>query len=323
MTIIPVEPVPLPYGQTPYVTPDQLLNRLWDTGVSFQSIPPGRTATTAQKYAAVANLCAEATAECDAYCNMPLRCTLTTETFHGPGDGDVRVTVQNGSGLGRVVLQRLPVLSITNVQVAPNAVFPRQWTTVPSGYYEVEYPALGLYDSIAPSAGGQGGQAVLIAPPYINWRLGRNGYVIQPTYYHGWPHSSLTADAEAAATSVSVDDCTGWGITTVAGTGAAGVIYDSVGSQEAVSCTATSVTSGPGTLTLASPLKYSHSAGVMVSSFPADIVWGAALFAAAAALTRGATATTIQEAPGRGSGMSTASLAGEAELKLHAYKRTI
>lgn len=318
---IPVEPVPLPAGQTPYVTADQLLNGQWPTGVSFASIPPGRTVTDAQKYAATSSITAEATAECDAYCNMPLRCTLTTETFHGPGDGANRVTVQSGSGLGRVVLQRLPVLAITNVQVAPNT-FPRQWTTVPSGYYEPEYPALGLYNSIAPSAGGQGGQAILIQQGYINWWYGRNGYVIQPTYYHGWPHCSLTADASEGASTVSVDDCTGWGITTIAGTGAAGVIYDS-GSQEAVNCTASSVTTGPGTLALASPLQYAHSAGVMVSSFPQDIIWACALFAAAAALTRGATATTIQDAPGRGAGMSTATLAGEAELKLRPYRRTV
>jgi hypothetical protein len=291
-------------------------------GVSFASIPPGRTVTDAQRTAAVNTIAAEGTAECDAYCNMPLRCTLTTETFHGPGDGDVRVTVQNGSGLGRVVLQRLPVLAITNVQVAPNRVWPRQWTSVPSGYYEPEYPALGLLDSIAPSAGGQGGQAILIAPGYINWCLGRNGFVIQVSYYHGWPHTSLTAPAESGASTISVDDCTGWGITTQAGTGAAGVLYDS-GQQEALKCDSTSLTAGPGTLTLASPLAYSHDAGLMVSSFPQDIIWGAALFSSAAALTRGATSTTIQEAPGRGAGMSTASLAGEAELKLRPYKRVL
>lgn len=314
--------IPLPPGQTPYITATMLLDGSWPTGVSFASIPPGRTVTDAQRLAAVNTVAAEGTSECDAYCNMPLRCTLTTEVFHGPGDGDVRVTVQNGSGLGRIMLQRLPVLAITNLQVAPNRVFPRQWTTVPSGYYEPEYPALGLYDSISPSAGGQGGQAILVAPSYINWRLGRNGLVIQVEYYHGWPHASLTAAAVSGATEISVDDCSGWGITTLAATGAVGVIYDG-GQQEAFKCSSTSVTAGPGTLTLAAPLTYSHNAGLMVSSFPQDIIWGGALFASAAALTRGATSTTIQEAPGRGSGASTAALAGEAELKLRPYRRVL
>jgi hypothetical protein len=317
-------PVPLPAGQTPYVTADQLLNGMWPTGISWASMPPGRTVTDEQRYAAVTSVCAEGTSECDGYCNLPLRCTATNEIFHGPGDADARVTVQPGSRLGRIVLQRLPVLAITNVQVAPNQVFPRQWTTVPAGYYEPEYPALGLYNSIAPSAGGQGGQAILIAPPYISWAMGRTGLVIQVSYTHGWPHCSLTAEATATEDTITVDDCTGWGITTPAGTGAAGVIYDGAnGTQEAINCTASSALTGPGTLTLASPLQNSHNAGVMVSSFPQDIIWAASLFASAAALTRGATSTTIQDAPGRGAGVSPAHLAGEAELKLKPYRRTI
>ena len=314
--------IPLPAGQAPYITGAMLQSGAWPTGISWNSLPPERTATDAQRLAAATNVAAEGTAECDAYCNMPLRCTATTETFHGPGDGDARVTVQSGSGLGRIVLQRLPVLAITQVQVAPNRVFPRQWTTVPSGYYEPEYPALGLYNSIAPSAGGQGGQAILIAPGYISWYLGRNGFVINVSYYHGWPHTALTAPANIGDTTLTVDDCTGWGITTVEGTGAVGVAYDG-GSQEAIDCTGTSATAGPGTLTLASPLQYAHAAGVMTSSFPQDIIWGAALFASAAALTRGATSTTIQDAPGRGAGSNPAALAGEAELKLRPYRRTV
>ena len=320
----PTGTIPLPAGQTPYVTADQLLNNQWPTGISWKTMPPGTTATDAQRFSAVAALCAEGAAECDAFCNMPLRCTLTTEFFHGPGDGDARVTVQSGSRLGRIVLQRLPVLMINNVQVSPNT-FPRQWTTVPDGYYDPEYPALGLYDSIAPSAGGQGGQAILIAQGYISWANGRSGIAVQVQYTHGWPHSSLTAGAtpvESGSQTITVDDCTGWGITTAAGTGAAGVIYDG-GSQEAIKCTAASVTSGPGTLTLASALTYSHNTGIMVSSFPQDIIWANALFSSAAALTRGATSTTIQEAPGRGSGASPSHLAGEAEIKLRPYRRIV
>jgi hypothetical protein len=314
--------IPLPAGQTPYVTADQLLNGSWPTGVSFASLPPGRTVTDSQHYSAVSLIAAQATSQADAYCNQPLRCTLTNEFFHGPGDGDARVTVQAGSGLGRVVLQRLPVLMINSVQVSPNT-FPRQWTVVPSGYYSPEYPALGLYDSIAPSAGGQGGQAILVQQGYISWCYGRSGTAIQVNYTHGWPHCSLTAAATAGTSVLTVDDCTGWGITTAAGTGASGVIYDG-GNQEAFHCSASSVTSGPGTLTLSSPLLYSHAAQIMVSSFPQNIVWATAMFAAAAALTRGATATTVQDAPGRGSGTKgPEELANEAEVLLHPYRRTI
>jgi hypothetical protein len=316
--------IPLPAGQTPYITSTMLTDGSWPTGVSFASIPPGRLATDAQRQAAAASLAAEATSEADSYCNQPLRCTLTTEFFHGPGD--YRVEIQTGSGLCRVILQRLPILGINSVMVSPNT-FPRQWVTVPDGYYAPEYPALGLYDSIAPSAGGQGGQAILIAQGYVNWCLGRHGFAIQVQYTHGWPHCGLTAPAEAGAEEITVDDCTGWAVTTAAGTGAAGVIYDS-GGQEALKVTEASVTAGPGTLTLATALSYAHDAGVMASSFPQNIIWGTALFAASAALTRGATATTVQEAPGRGSGSgggpaSQSGLKGQAQKLLAAYRRTI
>jgi hypothetical protein len=226
-----------------------------------------------------------------------------------------------GSRLLRVILQRLPVLVITGVQISPN-IFPRQWTVLPDGYYSPEYPALGLYDSIAPSAGGQGGQAILISQGYVSWRLGRYGFAVQVSYVHGWPHCSLTSSAAADAETVSVDDCTGWGVTTAAGTGAAGVAYNG-GSQEGLKVTGTSVASGPGTLTLAAPLQYSHPAGVMVSSFPQNIIWGAALLSAGAALTRGATATTIQEAPGRSSGSTPQSKTDAAHKLLHPYRRTV
>jgi hypothetical protein len=315
--------IPLPAGQTPYVTSDQLLNGSWPTGVSFASLPPGRTTTDNQHIAAVTSIAAQATSQADAYCNQPLRCTLTSEFFHGPGDSDARVTVQVGAGMGRVVLQRLPVLMIDKVQVSPNRAFPRQWTVVPANNYVPEYPALGLYNSIAPSAGGQGGQAILVAPGYINWCSGRNGLAIQVDYTHGWPHCSLTASATAATSILTVDDCSGWAITTAAGSGASGVIYDG-GNQEAFHVTASSVTAGPGTLTLSSPLQYSHGTGVMVSSFPQNIIWATALFAAAAALTRGATATTLQTAPGMGTGTKgPEELANEAEVLLHPYRRVI
>ena len=103
------------------------------------------------------------------------------------------MTIQVGAGNGRVILPRWPVLSITQVQVSPNA-FPRQWTTVPAGYYDVEHPVSGLYGTVAPTAsGGDGGQSILISAGYVNWCNGRNGVLLRVTYINGWPHTSLTS----------------------------------------------------------------------------------------------------------------------------------
>jgi hypothetical protein len=315
--------VPLPVGPlTPYVTPELLVSA--PTGISWSTIPPGKDVTPAQHYAEQLNICMRATAQADEYCNQPLRATTDVETLHGP---NYRAVVQTGSGLGRLLLQRWPVLDVLSVKVAPNT-FPRQWTTVPSGYYEPEVPVIGLYGSSAPSAAGEGGQAILIQQGYLNWSLGRNGITVQVQYVNGWPHCSLTADTSAGASTVTVDDCTGWALTGAASsqTGATGVVYDG-GSQETVQVASSSATTGPGTLTLSSPLMYAHTAGTLVSTLPASIIWAVTLLGTAQALTRGATSTTIHAIPGAGGGTAggkgPADLTGEAELLLHPYRRTV
>jgi hypothetical protein len=300
----------------------------WPTGISWNSLPPGRTVTDAQRLAAAANVAAQATTECDAFCNQPLRSGFATEFFSGPGDSAARVTIQ-APGTCRILLQRFAVMQVTQVKVSPNAVFPRQWIPLPADTAFPEYPPITPYNSNAPGAGGQGGQSVIIAPGYISWAMGRSGYRIQVTYLHGWPHTALTAAVSAGATALTVDDCTGWSLTSDGNDGAgsendgAGVLYDS-GSQEAVSVTAASVPAGPGTLTLAAPLQFAHSPGVMCSALPQDIIWAAALFASSAALTRGATATTVEVSPGRASpGGDGAGLRKRAMALLSPYRRTI
>lgn len=314
----------LPVGPlTPYVTPDILINA--PTGISWSSIPPGRSVTAAQHLAEQLNICMRATAEADTICNQVLRATLDTELQSGP---DYRVTIQNDTGNVRVVLQRWPILSIQAVQVSPNT-FPRSWTTVPTGFYDIEHPVIGLYGTSAPSAAGEGGQSIIIAPQYASWCRGRHGFWIKVQYVNGWPHTSLTAPSLAGATALAVDDCTGWATVSEAlgGTGVVGVIYDA-GSQEVAQVTAASVTAGPGTVTLAQPLTYAHAAGVLFTSLPASVMWAVTELGAAEALTRGATATTVQQIPGGGGTSGTgptksAGLVDLAEKRLAPFRRVI
>lgn len=317
--------IPLTAPLTPYVTSNGGLLQSFPTGIDFSTIPMGTTVTAGQKAAALANICASATDQVDEYCNQPLRATLSTETQSGP---DYWLTVQTGSGLGRMVLQRWPITQITNVQVAASAGFPRQWTTLPAGYWDIERPVQGLYGTNAPSGAGEGGQAVLIAPAYVNWLNGRNGLRVQVSYVHGWPHTGLTVGPGSASSTLVVDDCTGWG---PAGTnsaasstsGAVGVIYDT-SNQETITCTSASATAGPGTLTLASPTNYAHPAGIIVSALPTNVIWGASLFAAADALVRGATTTTVRNISGHAGGPSGADeLRIQAEMMLRPYRVTV
>ncbi len=257
-------------------------------------MPFGASVTAGQHQAEQLNILGRATAMADGFCSQVLRATAVTEQLYGP---DYYVTVQNGSGLGRVILSYWPVLSITSVQVSPNS-FPRQWTAVTSGYYDVERPTPAMYGSVAPSAAAVGGQAILINQGAIGWCNGRNGFAVRVTYVNGWPHTSLTAAVTAGATSLPVDDCTGWAITGEFGqVGAAGIIYDS-GNQETVQVTAASVTSGPGNLTLASALSADHQSGVMVTTLPQSVIDAVILYSAAQALQRGATSTTVHAIPG-------------------------
>lgn len=288
---------PLPVsGLTPYITPALL--RSYPTGLEWDTIPPERTATESDTNAALANICATATTLVDECCKQPLRATVDTIPLYGPG---VRVGVdRSGCKPTDLILKRWPVLEVVSVQVAPNKL-PWVFSNVPSSEYQVKHPVAGLYGSSAPTAAGEGGQAVLLNPGWVKWDRGRDGYVVMVANVNGWPHCGLTGPAAQGATSLTVDDCTGWTISAPfagAPTGATGTIYDA-GAQEVIHVTAASVAQGPGVLTLSSPLQYQHLAGVMVSSLPQSAVWAAALYCCSVALERGATATTVQEIPGK------------------------
>jgi len=157
----------------------------------------------AQRTAEQANILGRATARADGFCNQVLRATIDYEQVAGP---DYRVTVQNGTGNGRIILSRWPILSIVSVQVAPNAVFPRQWSSIPSGQWDIEVPSIGLLGSIAPAAAIDGGQAIIIPPGWVNWGLGRHGWLVRVQYVNGWPHTSLTSAVTTGATTLPVDD---------------------------------------------------------------------------------------------------------------------
>ena len=283
------------------------------------------------------NMCGRATSRVDEHLNQVLRATTDIELCRGP---DFRVTVGPASGgawptpywgnsgaqNARIIMSRWPILQVTSVQTCPNGLWPRQWTTLPTGYYEPEKPPIGVYGSSSPSGDASGSQAIIVGGGYINWQYGRNGWAIQVTYTNGWPHASLTSAVDAGATSLPLNDCTGWAIENYYGsyTGATGTIKDS-GQQESIHVESASVTSGPGTVTLASATAYPHQAGTIVSTLPASIEQACIYFCTAEALTRGATSTTIHSVGGHAasSGQSSAELISEGELLIRAYKRTI
>lgn len=313
----------LPVGPgTPYITPSVLRNA--PTGIDWTTVPSRLSSNTARA-AELANICVRATGIAEGITNQVLRATNDTEYFSGP---DYRVTINRSTGNARILVSRWPILQVLGGQVSPD-IFPRSWISVPANQFDVERPPIGLFGASQAADIAEGGQAIIMGAGFLSWWPGRNAYRIQVQYVNGWPHTSLTAVANPGSPQlVQVDDCTGWAPSTfgVGQTGATGIFYDGI-FQEVAQCTASSVTTGPGTLTLANPLTFTHQPGTMFTTLPRAVMNAVIDLAASLALERGASATTIQSVSG-GAG-STGGPVGVKELRdlaaqsLKVYARVI
>lgn len=288
---------------TPYVTPAMITNA--PTGISWSIIPFPKS-TSAQQFAEQTNICWRATQIVDGYVNQVFRSTIDNEERSGPGE--FRINVEQATGNIRWILTRWPVTEILAVQVSANAVFPRQWTQVANGYWDVEDPLIGVYGSyVSGGSGGSGGQSIIIAPGYAGWALGRRGFRFACTYVNGWPHAGLMQDVEAGDTTLVVDDVTGMAGATV-------TVYDGASTETVHVASAVAdndvvlpngggtAPAGPGTITLSSPLLFNHTgdvpATVTVSAIPTDVLWATILAATTQALDSGITSVSIQNLPG-------------------------
>lgn len=308
---------------TPYITPDMIQRA--PTGVPWDVVPWPQT-TEPDQVAELTNICWRSTNLIDStYCNQPLRATLSVEQIQGP---DYRLTVDS-SGVARAMTSRWPVTEVLGGRVSPRAAIPRSWSTIPVAAMTPETPPITGLGSTVEGASGAGDQAVLIAPGYVGWYAGRNGYTVELAYLNGWPHAGLAADATAGASTLAVDDVTGF-------VGASAFIYDGAATETvnvlAVAATAPVtlptggiVHTGPGVLTLAAPLTADHAAGIVCSALPQDISWAAALLGAAQVLDEGATSVTIQNVAGSQTtgGKGIQELVDQAARILQPYARVI
>ena len=287
----------MPLG-TPYITPQMLLNA--PTGVSW-SIIPKPNATTEEQLAEATNICWRATSKVDTFCNQVLRATADTEYLNGPGEARCNVDPDTGNGV--LIMRRWPVTEVLAIQISQARSFPRVWTPVPAGQWDIRHPLIYSGDSASATA-PDGGWTIDLAPGYLTWRpYGRGGQRVQVCYENGWPHTSLTAAATAGSSEIEVDDVTGWA-------GASGFCYDGASTEplaaESASATAPltlpdgagTAQAGPGTITLTSPLAYAHAEGAVFSALPAVAIEAAVYAAAVQALESGIDAITVQSIPG-------------------------
>jgi hypothetical protein len=315
----------MPTG-TPYITPAMLADQ--QTGVAWQNIPEVN-ALPQQTLATQTQVCWQATSIVDTFCNQVLRATVDNELLTGPG---ARMSTLPGTDVGRLVMRRWPVTEVLAIQISKTRDFPASWTPVPAGLFEVERPLINTLTDTASATAPDGGSGILVAPGYIppltpRTRNTRRALV---SYTNGWPHTSLTAAATASATVLQVDDVTGFA-------GASAFVYDGA-DTEPVAVLSVSATSplvlpngvgtaqtGPGTITLASPLANAHPVGAVVSSLPANVIWAVVLAAAAQVLESGITAITAQSLSGSISegGTGVDDLKTEYEILLAPFKRIV
>jgi hypothetical protein len=275
---------------------------------------PDPDADEASQQAALTALCWRATSRVDSYCFQPLRATADTEYLNGPGVPRCNVDPHTGAGVLNV--KRWPVTEVLAIQVSPSRSFPRAWSPVPAGMWDIRHPLLFSGDAASATA-PDGGWTIDVAPGYIGcspWGRtptggftgggGRGGQRVQVCYVNGWPHTSLVAGASKGDTVLSVDDVTGWPL-------ASGFAYDGSGTEPvtAESASATSpmilpdgagtADAGPGTITLTQPLAFDHQQGTLISTLPATVIEAAIYAACAQALDSGIEAVAVQDLSGQ------------------------
>lgn len=309
---------------TSYITVPMLLNA--PTGASWEVIPEPDSDTEAQ-FAELTNVCWRANSIIDTYCNQVLRATVDTEQLTGPGSP--RVGMVPGTGIGRLVMRRWPVTQILAIQTSPTRSFPRAWSTVPAGMYDIEHPLINSLTDTASATAPDGGWSIQVAPGYIPplTPRTRNSMRVMVSYTNGWPHTSLTQPAAAGSTVLHVDDVTGWA-------GANGFVYDGAVTEPVSVLSASATTpltlpngvgtaqTGPGTITLSTGLANPHAASAVVSSLPANVIWAAALAAASQALEAGITGLVIGTAGSVSEGgHAVEDLVTEYEVLLQPFRR--
>lgn len=308
---------------SPYITPAIIATA--PTGVPWSIIPaPGASALAA--YAEQNNMCWRSTDEIDRICNQPLRATLDVEQETGP---DLRITIENTTGIAHMRASRWPVLQVIGAQVSPAAAFPPTWTVLPAGKVRTRTQLIGAYGTTTPGADATGPSEFAIAPGYVTAWGGRNNTMVQVAYVNGWPHAGLTATAAQNAQQLLVDDVTGFA-------GAAPMIYDGANTEQVFVSSVTAnmqvtvmgvqVPVGPGTLNLAAPLGYTHTitpgeTQILVTSMPANIQWAGIMLCAEQALEAGIEGLVISDVRGdaQSTGGGIKDLALAAELILSSY----
>lgn len=268
------------------------------------------SASATQQLTSQMDICMRATASAEAFLNQQVRCTIDVQTENAPSRN--RVWLDAATGVVRFMANHFPVLDIIAAKTSPSGTFPRSYQDVAANMWEVDDPPSINTGSAVTGGDGQGGNVILFAPGTLNYMHGKKGFRIVVTYLNGWPHAGITAAMLANATTVHVDDVTGWSVTT-ADEPITCPIYDGANTEVVQVVGVASTTNGttglsaygPGVLTLAAGTGNAHAgltsgvANCLISTLPATIMTAVIKMAVSEALVRGATATSVQRNQGQ------------------------
>ena len=250
-------------------------------------------------------MCQAVTSEMKAICNQPLHANVTTAQVFGPDTGDL--TVNPSSLWARLMLPTWPVLQVLSAQVSSAFVSTPQWQTIDVSRIQLEVQPVVDAGTIASTGAGQGPTALLLSPGYVYWP--RNSSILSVTYISGWPVAGIDQTVIAGATSVHVDDITGWWSGTA---GARGTIYDypwleQVTVTGAPTPDVTGAISGPGTLPVTA-LQFPHTPlvgqttgtdrRILLSAMPRGMIQSGLWLGLFYGLSGGTTAAVMQQARG-------------------------
>lgn len=251
---------------TPYLTTEEYKQA--PTSIDYSNLVLASSDPAVQD-AELANVIARASSWIDVHCNQVLSATEETEQQRSRLRPD---------GMLAVHPRYFPIVALTSLSygITPNQMidFPDlSFGWIEDQSFVIPYTASNLtYSSQGPIQFGM---------PAIP----RSQVFTKYTYISGYANTTLAANANAGATSITVVD--GSGITA----GARMTIYDGMNSENIV--VASNYTFGSTTVPLESPLAYAQTSGVSVSALPPAIKQAAILVTTAFIKVRGDNSLTM------------------------------
>ena len=256
-----------------YLTVQEFKNA--PTAIDCSNIIPG--GTQAVNDAELTNVIRRASSWVNQICKMAtLEATTTTET---------KEVKMNSTGLIRVHPDMIPIITLLDTvqyKISPM----NDWNPLAIADMDIFARYFVIYDLAEIMIAPQGVQPFSFMPyrtPYQQARAKNIPIILQYTYVNGYPNTTLSENAIAGASTITVKNVTGMVNQTL-------TIYDSNFTEDVV------VRSVAGNVvTLASPLLFAHLSGVAVSALPDSVKQATIILTAFLIEQRGALSISMGE----------------------------